>query len=467
MKRTLLLLAAAAPVVACGSMPDGGGAAYPQAQTTAARESVAVRPPAGDPPQSYTPEAKPKTRGNAATQRWSAQIGRTDHRTTMILSGKTLYVGARGGAGGGAGIYALEAASGAQRRILPAAKGDVVGIAMEGDLLYSSSSTGEVAATTTDGKIAFRASLGSAATTAPTLVDVDGDGKLEVAVGDAKGKVHLLDGATGKSRWAHAVASPGEAHPAIGAGLAAADLDGDGAPEIVAGSETGKLVALRGKDASVAWKMERNSPLRAAPLLVDVDADGKLEVLAAWADGDVAFVDPRSGKPIWEQEVEEDDGDPVGLLASPMPVPGHRVGSLLVPTARWGKEDATVLVRAHYRAYQSQQGRVASTPVLGTLETGTDDIEAVLGTERGDVVSFDATGGVSFLYGMGAPIEASPFIADVDGDGTQDLVVVTTGGKLVSMSLHATKAPLVGRGRGPSPHNTGVLPAIDLGWKLP
>jgi outer membrane protein assembly factor BamB len=462
MKRSRLLLAALTLpfAYACASRPEGGVVRPPQNETQVTPAPIAA---SAEPPQSFTPEAKPKPRTTAITQRWMSRIGRTDHRTTMAYSGKDILVGARGGSG----VHVLDGKTGAAKATLPGAKGDIVGIALEGERVYSSSSagaTGEIAAATRDGKLAFRADVGAPVTTPPTLVAVEGT--LALAVGDAKGNVSLFDAGTGKRRWRVALTPDRDAHPSIGAGLAAADLDGDGQPEIIAGTESGRLVALRGKSGEVAWSVQKPSSLRAAPLLADIDADKKLEVIAGWADGDVAIFEGSDGRETWSAHVERDDGDPTGLLASPTPLPSPRVGSLLVPTARWGKEDAVVVLRKHFRAYQSQQGRVVSSPVMGVLEPGSTVVEAVVGTARGDVIAFDATGGVGFLYHVDGAIEASPLIADVDGEGAKELIVATTDGKLYCLALHATAPPVLSRGRGDSLRNTGVLGALDLGWQL-
>ena len=108
MKRSRLLLAALTLpfAYACASRPDGGVVSPPPPKET----SLTTAPIAAssEPPQSYTPEAKPKPRTTAITQRWMSRIGKTDHRTTMAFWGKDILVGARGGSG----IHVLDGKSG-------------------------------------------------------------------------------------------------------------------------------------------------------------------------------------------------------------------------------------------------------------------------------------------------------------------------------------------------------------------
>jgi len=464
MKLPLVVPAILVLFTACATRPDGGGPLSPSGPggngAGEPGKATLTTAAAADPiPQSFTPEAKPRARTTAIRQQWLAKIGKTDHRTTMALVGGNVLVGARGGAG--SAIHVIDGKTGAAKPNLPAARGDVIGIAVEKDKIYSTSSGGELAATGVDGKILFRADLGAAATTPPTLVEAGGS--LGVAVGDAKGRVSFFDAATGKKRWTSFVGPEKDARP-VGAGLAAADTDGDGIAEIYAGSENGWLVGLHATKGDVSWSMNKTSPLRAAPILCDVDSDKKPEVIIGWADGDIGIYDGH-GKEKWSAKVEHDNGDPTGLLASPTPIGTPRIGTLLVPTARWGNEDAVVLLRKYYRAYQSQQGRVTSSPVLGVLEPESMLVEAVVGTQKGDVVAFDATGGVNFLYKLDGAIEASAMIADLDGDGLRELVVATADGKLVSLALGASTPPVLSRARGDL-RNTGVMAPVDLAWQL-
>lgn len=415
-------------------------------------------------PQSFTPEVRPKLRDRAVRQLWSSSIGRTDHRSTLLFADGAIWVGTKAGKVGPAGIHVIDGKSGVRRALLPAASGDVVGIALDATRVYSTSATGEVAVTTKRGAVLFRTNVGSPIVTPPTLVDCDGDGVLEIAVGDAKGRVTLVDAVTGKPRWTRTLGSATDGRRDIGGGLAAADLDNDGRSEIVVGTEGGRLYALRAATGDIAWQVSRASSLRAAPIIADVDADKQLEVIAGWADGDIAIFDGRAGKELWSALMEEDDGDSTGLLASPTPMPG---GSMLVPTSRWGKEDNVVLLRASERAYRAREGSVVASPVLGTLSHGAPAVEAVVGTMQGDVIAFDASGGTSFLYRLDAPIEAPALIADIEGNGLQELIVATRDGRLVALAIHATTPPVAGVARGSSLRNDGLFPAIDLGWRLP
>ena len=135
-------------------------------------------------------------------------------------------------------------------------------------------------------------------------VDWDGDGRLDLLLGNVLGEVHLLPGAGGKTpafgaaRRLEAEGRPlkvnGDAAPA------AADWDGDGRLDLVVGAEDGSIVWYRNVGASGQPKLEAARPLipkspcgwkgddnrrpgewglRVKPCLVDWDGDGRLDIL--------------------------------------------------------------------------------------------------------------------------------------------------------------------------------------------
>lgn len=213
----------------------------------------------------------------------------------MMFADGAVWIGAKQGKLGAAGVYVIDGATGARRALLPAARGDVVGIAMDGSRVYSTALEGELALTTAAGAVVFRVRAPAPIVTPPTLLDVDGDGALEVAVGDGRSNVTVFDGKNGKLLWTRPLGG------AIGAGLAAADLDGDGKADLVAGTEEGRLFALRGRTGAPLWQAARSSPFRAAPVLCDVDANGKLEVIAGAYEGDRAIFDGATSRERWSQ----------------------------------------------------------------------------------------------------------------------------------------------------------------------
>ncbi|MEK7469024.1 MAG: PQQ-binding-like beta-propeller repeat protein [Planctomycetota bacterium] len=81
----------------------------------------------------------------------------------------------------------------------------------------------------------------------PLAADLDGDGKWEVAATSSAGSIEVLDLATGKVLWSHALSPEG-----CVAGPALADLDGDGILDILAADRGGRLTAVSGRPTRAA-----------------------------------------------------------------------------------------------------------------------------------------------------------------------------------------------------------------------
>ena len=103
--------------------------------------------------------------------------------------------------------------------------------------------------------------------------DLDGDGKLDVAVPAMDGRIVCLRAADGSHVWEARIPGSGD--------VVAADVDGNGGLDLVFTSSDGRMRALRGKDGKELWSIAASG----RPVIADVDGDGLVEVLAVGWDG--------------------------------------------------------------------------------------------------------------------------------------------------------------------------------------
>ncbi len=141
---------------------------------------------------------------------------------------------------------------------------------------------------------------------APAVADLDGDGELEILYADFSGQLHAfwLDG-TEHGDWPVAIHDSNEGFYSFASEPAAADLDRDGAAEIVVATWTqkgsgaaGNLLVIDGNGTllhSVAIPMGPGTPTwggaLASPTLGDIDGDTDLEVVLQTATAGVVAYD--------------------------------------------------------------------------------------------------------------------------------------------------------------------------------
>ncbi len=118
----------------------------------------------------------------------------------------------------------------------------------------------------------------------PVVADFNGDGKNDVAVVSANGSVQLLKGDTsypsGELMWKMAIP---EARRIISS-PSVYDFDKDGIPELVFGTEDGKIIiaksSVKRKEIEImAYVKASNLAITSSPLIADINGDGLVELL--------------------------------------------------------------------------------------------------------------------------------------------------------------------------------------------
>lgn len=445
-------------------------------RTAAFQPPEVVTPvPLRAPVSKQTSTARP-TKGTAPklTQKWRTKIGLTTFKSTMVFNppaagaGGTIVVGTHGSTLSGKnesddGIYVLDAATGkVTTKIASPRTGDmdIGGIAVNGDTVYFTGDMGLAgAASLSTGKMLFTtAELGGKVRAAPALADLDGDAALDVVVGDEKGILWALAGTDGHAIWSLATGENDYNNRGFIAAAAIVDIDDDGKDDVVAGARDGLLRGIRGSDGREFWQVKDTSGMHASPSVLDLDGDGRKEILAAWSYSSFAILDARTGKQLAAQALSLDGGGVEGLFGTPVPLPGGGVaeGFIVAPSAWWDADDGVTLASPTTRAFKAVDGRTTASAVVIDLDADGYP-EAITVTEGGSVIALNGKGQRMELATVAKKSEATPLLADVDGDGTIELLVASGDGNLTCWSTGAKQKPLISRFRGDSPRNTGEL----------
>ncbi len=213
----------------------------------------------------------------------------------------------------------------------------------------------------------------------PAVGDINDDGEFEVVFGSNDKHLYALD-RYGNELWNFSVLGSIVSSPTIG------DVDGDGLNEIIFGgyypyNGDPNLYVLNGEDGSLLWQFEsanyggQERGFQASAILHDINDDGINDILIGSMDHYFYALNGPDGDVIWSSEVFE-----------------------------------------HF---------IRSSSPIGDLDND-GDLEVVVADNHALIRTYDAqTGALEWERDIGYGMEATPILADVDGDGYDEIILFT------------------------------------------
>ncbi|WP_049983026.1 PQQ-binding-like beta-propeller repeat protein [Halorubrum sp. BV1] len=359
---------------------------------------------------------------------------------------------------------------------------------MDGDPLVlqsvAANGTRSVRATAVGGGVEWTSPVGTGAGGGAAPADGDGGEAVEaaetsglvtgtlggeqvVALTTRSGSLVVFDADDGSERFVVDTGGRSAVRPAIG------DVDGDGDAEVVAVSTSGGVLAVDAGGDPV-FQSDVGAPIERRPLAIDfsgnkasgddvtngvavVTADGDEHAVRLLdGDGDVRWTATPSVTPLsWRQAdsqngpilalggtngnletLEVADGSTryeIGLQDLPVAVGDAGPGRVYVGGS--GSVWAVSLLDGEVSWKQQFGGDTrVNAPSLGVLGGG-DEADPVAINREGDLLVLNRNGGVTARGSVGAVVYASPQFADVTGDGTDELIVVTEDGTAVAVDV--------------------------------
>ena len=287
------------------------------------------------------------------------------------------------------------------------------------------------------------------------VVDMNGDGVLDVVTANATTAdvSVLLGNGDGTLRAAGHFPAGGTGFPRL-AGLAVADLDGDGFPDVVTGDRTNQMAVVFLNDGAGGLGPAARFPVGGLGNTLNAVAIGDLT-----GDG---IPDVAAGQFVTEGSVSVLAGTGTGSFGPPVSTPASRFGIRAVaigdvdgdglPDVATGHVDGTVVVLlgdgagGFSRSLVTHPVDAASALVIADA-TGDGRLDVVVTGFEGSRVAVLPSNGlaglgpaISLPVGPGAHNPAGVAVGDLTGDGVADLV--TANPRSVSVSV------LVGDGIG-------------------
>ncbi len=288
-----------------------------------------------------------------------------------------------------------------------------------------------------DGTVAWVFDMGGCGDVAPLIYDVDGDGALEVLLqGSCVPTLFCVDGATGQQEWA--VHSGGGDSPPV-----AVDTDGNGTVEILLGNFQGKVLVLNGIDGTPLATLQADpllGPIQTAPSPVDVNADGRLDVIVGNYFNNDLFIwayDWQSGQKLWTVQQSDSSSFNAYHAGAVADVDGDGNKEYLIGTNNGyvralHVEDGAELWSIHIPESTMGAVSVADLDGNGSLELVVFNNDWVQLDERVWVLDA-ATGQTLWSFATTFSSFRGCAIADINGNDTLDLVFSTFMGRVLAV----------------------------------
>jgi len=269
----------------------------------------------------------------------------------------------------------------------------------------------------------------------PAVGEIDGDGGMEICVGSNSPRLYawnsdgseVLNGDNDPSTQGVYYVPVGTviSSPAI------ADIDKDGVREVVFGTSAGYVYALRYGVPLSGWPFVASGLMSSSPAIGDIIPGGGLEVAMACSN-DSVYVLTSSGAraPGWPQPLELTPGN--GRVPSPALAPLRKhLGDpslCVIICGADGKLTAFGPTGNTLPGWGSVQlGANAATeasPAVADID-GDGALEVLIGAEdrRLYAFRFDGTPVSGFPIETAAEVRGTPAVWDLDGDGACDIIV--------------------------------------------
>jgi outer membrane protein assembly factor BamB len=413
--------------------------------------------------------------------KWKTYIGKTTYRTNMQFYNGKIYIGSNGYDRNRQndsldGVFEINAKNGNISHQFSSellGDNDVNGVAIgNGKIYFGGDNYHFYCYDLASKKEVWKFNTTYDVESCPALADLNRDGKLDVIFNVENSGVYALNGENGSVIWKNDTLNSkhGNSSPTLwdinndGTLDAIMSIRGNSNSDQVAGFKMEHYgdyyLALNGKNGQPLWIVESGAGIHASGHLVK-DYKGTTYFMCSDSYGELSYINQKGIK-----------SKQIGL--------GYAVFSSAIEVNKkiiacknegWAENNIYVISvdKSDYEKaefyeellkedskvdYYKINGIISASPVVADF-FGTGKAQILAISEAGQMI-FISNDGTSKIYNFQSGAEATPFVADIDGDKKLELLIASLDGYLYCYGTISTATPVVGDFRqGLS--NAGVL----------
>ncbi len=386
------------------------------------------------------------------TPLWDAPVGLTAWFTTILPMDGQVYVASLGTGfddpqDAADGVVRVDGATGASELFFaPPSQHrgprDVVGISAADEGLLVACHNGWLYRIDLLAQPVWQTHVGDPIVTPPLATDINADGATDALVATRAGKIVALSGKSGKTTWVASVGRPWPGVDMLGATLSLGNLLGDGDLELLVTIPPGNIEALSLRNGRSLWRHELTAGVISGAICA-----GGLAYLGDRAACVWSLAASRAGLDLspWQALGPGRDETLVAALRT-ITIGGNQALApsspslvLACPTGEYGDQrGAVAALSVQGLAWRvSVQSTIWGTPAVAGLnrdsrpEIVVASVEPQANGQLGGLLTIlSATGHHLLRMPIEAPVECSPTVADVDGDGRLEVLVADQAGWL-------------------------------------
>jgi len=297
--------------------------------------------------------------------------------------------------------------------------------------------------------------LGGATNTSAIIWDLNGDGQKEVIFGDHTGRIHALqaDGTT------YLPGFPYESGSAVIGSIAMGKLSSNDDMYLVANLQNGSIICLN-KLGQLQWTASGYGTLRSTPVIADLNFDGISEVITVTQTRRLVVL-TAAGNNYTGFPIILDNA----MLTSPAlgDLNGDGILDIICGT----------ITNTLHAINPTTAGNLPGFPV--TMSSGTQnpitianidadhhpEILVATSASAGQLLAYNHDGSLLFSRNIGSQIRTGAVLADMNNNGSKEIVLVSGNGDVFMMNPSGTNLPGFPMNIGSNTECTPIIAAFD------